>query len=677
MKLLVRNHGLWLVVLATGLCAIYLPGLSNQLVFDDLFLLRDGLLRERYGELLPLKQRLLSYGSFVWVEAVWGEGWWKQRVVNLVLHLLTALALYGFIRDLLRHVRWPQDVADDPASEASIRAALQVGVLLFAFNPVAVYAVSYLIQRSIVSATLFTVLALWSFLRGLTSRNTKWFVLAVFAYVIALLCKEYALMAPAVAFAIYVFVERPAPRKLCAFLLATGVLIGAMIALLLKVYGEIIGVPFDEFSRIYIDQLTALDPGIMDKAWPLSMLNQAALFFFYGLLWIVPVVSWMSIDLRPPFPVSWSSWPHLLGAIGFLSLAICAFVLLVRSSGVGRFVGVCLLMPMLLFATEFSTVWIQDPFVLYRSYLWAIALPGLFVVVFVGLRPGLVLAVGIVVSALFAGLAFERSSSLQSRVSVWSDAAAKTDLFDSPSAVGRWRPFLNLGGHYLELGMPEAAITAFSKALELGERRGEADYSIGVAMQMMGDVRSAVLAFEAAESKGLTRLGALYVNRGEVRFALGRLQEAASDFDTALGMRLDENTRMHALRKGAEVSLAIGDYSRARERYAELLVRQPDDYEVRLGDALAQAALGKGEQALAELDALLLMAPNPSAHYGRAIALHQLGELEEAMKAVNSAIRLQPDNSSFLVFRDRLIQAVRSGLSATATTGSDELEASR
>ncbi len=74
----------WLPIVALALAAIYLPGLGNSLVFDDASL--TGTLFEQYAALLPLKVRTLSYGSFVWVQALLGEGWWKQRLVNLLIH---------------------------------------------------------------------------------------------------------------------------------------------------------------------------------------------------------------------------------------------------------------------------------------------------------------------------------------------------------------------------------------------------------------------------------------------------------------------------------------------------------------------------------------------------------------------------------------------------------------
>jgi hypothetical protein len=99
------------------------------------------------------------------------------------------------------------------------------------------------------------------------------------------------------------------------------------------------------------------------------VLNQSWLFFHYGVRWFLPVAEWMSINLRPPFPVTWG-FPHVLGIVGYLAVLAGGAFLLLRHRDWRAIVGLALLLPALLFGTEFTTVWVQDPFVLYRSYLW-------------------------------------------------------------------------------------------------------------------------------------------------------------------------------------------------------------------------------------------------------------------------------------------------------------------
>src|SRR5262249_59397870 len=103
-------------------------------------------------------------------------------------------ALWAFYREILRHVAAPAGEGEPAPYWCSPALGLAIG--FFAINPVAVYGVGYLIQRSILLATLFTVLALWLFARGLR-RGKPWIhVLAVASYVLALLSKEHAVLAP-------------------------------------------------------------------------------------------------------------------------------------------------------------------------------------------------------------------------------------------------------------------------------------------------------------------------------------------------------------------------------------------------------------------------------------------------------------------------------------------------
>jgi 4-amino-4-deoxy-L-arabinose transferase-like glycosyltransferase len=193
-----------------------------------------------------------------------------------------------------------------------------------------VYAVAYLIQRSILLATFFTVVALWLFALGL--RTGKWWLhlLAAISYALAVLSKEHAVLAPLAAVPVYIVVARPSRMRLAMVAVATATLIGAAGALLWARFGYIIGTPFDEFSRAYLAQLAALNPDAPRHAWPLSIINQCWLFFQYGLRWFFPVGDWMSISIRPPFPVTWMSFPQILGVPLYLAVIAVGFRLIVR-----------------------------------------------------------------------------------------------------------------------------------------------------------------------------------------------------------------------------------------------------------------------------------------------------------------------------------------------------------
>lgn len=647
-----KSFGIWAVLILAGLCAIYLPGLDNELVFDDQ-ILSNGYVWEHYGSLAEIRQRMLSYGSFVWLEALFGDGWWKQRLFNLALHFAVILSLYAFLRTLLVHMDWPEELRGEAHFAQSRTAALQVGLALFAFNPVAVYAVAYLIQRSILGATLFVVLACLFFVKGLIASRPPWHVAALASYVLALLCKEHALMAPALAIPLYIFVKRPDWRKIVLIVGGTSALVAAVVATLLTVYGRIIGVPFDELSVIYVEQLKALEPDIEARAWPLSVLNQSALFFYYGFLWFVPNIQWMSVDLRPAFPLSLASWPQLAGAFAYVALLVAAIWLVLKRSGPASLAGLCLLMPALLFATEFATVWIQDPFVLYRSYLWAIAMPGLVVLLLTGLRPGTIYALGVVVAVGFGTLAFERVLSFKDTLSVWSDAVEKVDLAAADNAVGRWRPYLNRGSHYLERAIPDLAYRDFARADALGELQGTASFNMGVSLQLMGKHREALDALRLAEQRGFRDAG-VYYHRAQSEQALGQFGAAVEDYSHALAQTTDDEMIEHVRSKRAEVALRAGAYELAREDYEALVALEPGDYRSRLGLAMAFVGLRDGAAALPHFDALLAEKAHPSVHYGRALALRLLRREGDALAEIDRAIALDPQNPVYRNLRSHI-----------------------
>src|SRR5258706_8206495 len=151
----------------------------------------------------------------------------------------------------------------------------------------------------------------------------------------------------------------------------------------------------------------------------------------------------MSIKMRPPFPVSWASFPQVLGIAGYAAVVAGGFYLLLRFRDWRALLGVSILMPALLFATEFATVWVQDPFVIYRSYLWAIGVPGIVFVLLQGTPPRILLVAGLGVGSLLCWQALDRVLSMSTPVRAYGDAIRK--LADDSKAEGRRFPDTHRG----------------------------------------------------------------------------------------------------------------------------------------------------------------------------------------------------------------------------------------
>ncbi|MBF9264418.1 tetratricopeptide repeat protein [Paracidovorax cattleyae] len=650
------------IAVVAAVLAIYLPGWDHALLFDDLAL-TDGTIFGSYGNLLAFKQRLLSYGSFVWVDGLAGAGWWKQRLVNIVLHLGTVAALHALVRDLLTHTRFPEEFEAQPHFAASRIAAVRVGVALFAVNPMAVYAVAYLVQRSIVMATFFAVLACWCFVRGLSGRGAAWYAGAVVAYAAAVLSKEHAVMVAAMAVPLYVHVRRPAWRTVAGIAGISALLVAVAAAVLFGVYGEFIGKVFDQRSIDLTRQLELLGPGITQRMYPLSILNEAALFFAYGFLWFVPNVMWMSVDLRPPFPLSFIAFPQVLGLLGYAALWVAAAWAVLRRRGVLSLAGVALLFPLLLYVTEFATVWVQDPFVLYRSYLWAVGVPILIAIALTGFKPRAIYMLGAMVGLVFALLAFERSASLRDDYAAWSDAAEKIDLKAPANAVGRWRPFLNLGAYHLDRGSVAEAQKAFATAEALGALRGAARFNMGVALQQQKKHTEAISAFDDAEKQGFKDLQ-LYYHRGESEFALGRYAEAYAQFDQGLrtelpGLSSAEMDRIRQLMhlRRAESAIGANRFNDAIKDFNALLTASPSNPRLLLGLGMAHVGRGDMREAVALFDQLIARAPNAAAYYGRAMAYRGARQYAASLKDLDQAIRLDPRNPQYAQIRAEVAAA--------------------
>ena len=629
------------IAIAGGIAVLYSFGINNQLVLDDARL-TDGTVFGQYGSLLQFKARLLSYNSFVWIQNIFGEGWWKQRIFNVVLHISTASALYALVLDLLQRTQWEESTRNSPHFSSSLRAAAGVGVALWAFNPVAVYAVAYLIQRSILMATLFVALSCLSYVRGLVTGQMRWHLAAMVCYVLAVASKEYAVTTILLTVPLFVFIKRPTFKQVVVVAVAAGLVLIAVGAMLFKIYGAIVGSVFDETSRAFAVQLALLQPGIGQRLYPLSVINQASLFFQYGLMWLVPYVGWMSIDIRPSFPLSLWSW-HMVGAVGWVGTIALGAWLVIRRSDVWGLVGLCLLIPCLLFVTEFATVWLQDPFVLYRSYLWAIGIPVLFALPLVNAPRGKVHAVAVMVIMLFAALSFERINSMQTATVTWADANSKIDRQAPANAVGRWRPVLNLGAEYQDKGNYSEALRLFSQSEALGEPLGAARFNMGVSLQQLKQDSQALDNFAQAEAKGFTA-AALYYQRGESQYALRRFADAYESFTKALQRPQAAEAEQFTRLRQAEAAVASQKYDSAIASYHTLTQQAPDNQRYKVG--LSMALVGKKDYAaaLAILNPTIAQRPTGAAFYARALTYFYLGNRAASAQDLELAMRAEPNN---------------------------------
>jgi tetratricopeptide (TPR) repeat protein len=223
-----------------------------------------------------------------------------------------------------------------------------------------------------------------------------------------------------------------------------------------------IGVAYEpDFEVVSAQIARAGAPVALDSPWLESAVTQAGLFFRYLALWIFPDTGAMSIDLRTDFAGAWSPVVALLAVAGFAGYGVLGLYLL-RREGMARVAGFGLLFPWILFLTEFATIRFQEPFVLYRSYLWA---PGLMVVLACGLArvPGRVaIALGLAVLPLLFYQSHHRLRTFSTSLALWEDAVAKLPRQAVP---GGSRTLYNLGREYLYNDRADQAIAVAERCL--------------------------------------------------------------------------------------------------------------------------------------------------------------------------------------------------------------------
>lgn len=440
-----------LLLLLVGL--VYLPFINNPLVFDDVTFFKYPITNFADAS-FDFTFRWFSYTTFGVTWVFFGENPPAFRVQNLLLHGMNVLLLLLVLR------LWISLFVAEPVRRKMAVWGAWAGALVFACHPLAVYGTGYLIERSILMATMFTLVMHLAYFRGLMKGDKRYAALAVAAYFLAVFSKEHSLMAPAILLPL-TWVLRAQNKLSTRTLLATwaGFAVTGLIVVM-RTKG-ILGQTYEMDAAALFGQEEML------KGLPmlhlLSVLTQAGLFFKYCLLMLMPNPAWMSIDMREPFILSWRDWTSWIGLIGFVGYGIFALSCLLRG---GRFalLGLALIYPWLFYMTEFSTIRVQEIFVLYRSYLW---LPGymlLLPLLLSAMPDKKIMLAGFVAAILLVPLAWNRLWVFADNYRLWDDAV---QLLHGENRQGAQRAYYNRGYAVAIKGDWPSAIEDYKRSLQI------------------------------------------------------------------------------------------------------------------------------------------------------------------------------------------------------------------
>jgi protein O-mannosyl-transferase len=182
-------NGLLLIGVGT---LVYFNGFEGSFVFDDLLYLntkQQSLWQAMFtGD--NASRPLIGFTLYL-NYAISGHDDWSYHLLNLLVHLLASLCLYGIVRRTLLSDKLRQRFGKRSANLALVIA------LLWMVHPLQTQSVTYMIQRCESVMGLFYLLTLYCVIRSFDSgRKTVWYVCAIGACIGGMLSKQVMVTAP-------------------------------------------------------------------------------------------------------------------------------------------------------------------------------------------------------------------------------------------------------------------------------------------------------------------------------------------------------------------------------------------------------------------------------------------------------------------------------------------------
>lgn len=470
-----------LVIAAIAVIA-YAPSLSVPFQFDD-YARISGNRHLHGGEWIAATgqlggARVLPAATLVFNFWLSGEDTQSYHVVNLALHLAATAAVFWLSWLLAATPRVEAAGATDRIVLGAAAAAF------FACHPLQTQAVTYIIQRSTVMATVFYVGCVSAYLAGRlaqrggrTSVARRWFAVAVVSAAAALLSKENAVTLPLA----LILVELACfGRKQVGQLIKVGLFVAPFLAL--PILWKIVDwrtrhpeAPSGGLVRQLFEATFAQGADVSGALSPLHyLLTQMLVVPRYLRLLVFPVGLNVDHDVRVAAGLDAGVIAGALLLSSLLALGVWA-LRRVPVAGVG------ILWSFVALSVESSVIPIHDVMMEHRMYL---AMPGPALLFAAGVtylhrrsrRSALTLLVG--ATALLAVMTFERNRVWQSALSLWSDAAAK-----SPNKA---RVHVNAGVAHHGLDELDEAIRHYCRALELDPKIALAADNIEIALEQQG-----------------------------------------------------------------------------------------------------------------------------------------------------------------------------------------------
>lgn len=552
---------------------------------------------------------------------------WSYHVFNILVHLGVVLMLYRLVLLTGKGIVVPN------TSPPAFRRMAFFAAALFAVHPLGTQTVTYISSRSSGLATLFYLITMELFFRGLLKKRDSENKLTASS----LLCfggAGFSLLLGGSSKLIIITI--PAMMFLYHFYFFSGQSFVAWLKRLAPVL-ILVGTPlFGVIAWRMMSPEGILPTGKTYMTGAQYLLTQTQVIpFEYFKKMLLPINQ--SIDVDFPLITSWADWRNYSG-IAVLSLYV---LITIRASRSQPWIAFGLAWMGITILPTSSFVPLHDVAVEHRTYLplvgFCIAVSGLLENGLQWVRnvsPGRevwLLRFAMLVVVLMAALLVNRNQVWQSDVSLWADAKKKAPRFI--------RPYSNLGEAYDKLGNYEKAIGEFKAALEINP-----NYTF--ALNNLGNVYGKLKQFELAKGY-FERVVKLDPNYAPAFYNLGRAYQALNQRGDALqSYRRAFELKPYfeeALYNFSMLAIQAGQPDQAVETLQKYIEYYPGNYQGYFGLGNAYLLLRRFDEAIVQFRKTGEIKPNyPLAFINLALAQLQSGKIDEAIITYNDLLKKSP-----------------------------------
>jgi protein O-mannosyl-transferase len=608
-------------LLVVAVSAAYANSFHGPFIFDDVVSIAGNQSIRHLGSLQVLAAppdavtttgRPIVNLSLAINYAIGGLAVESYHVVNLAIHVLVALVLFGLVR---RTLRLP--TLSGRYGAASTGLALAVA-LLWAVHPLQTESVTYVVQRAESMGGLFYLLTLYCLLRGATCvRGRVWYVAMFCSCALGMATKEVMVSAPLVAvlydgtFLSGSFKDGLRRRwRWWLALAATWALLALVVGLSSSRGGSAgfgLGMTVWQYARTqfgfiihYLRLVFWPTPLVLDYGYPMA--RGAAEIVPYALaVFLLVAATAAALALRP-------KW-------GFLG--VCFFAILSPSSSIVPLVG--------------QTAAEHRMYLPLAAVVVLVVLAAYLAVDKLGLRASRMGVLIPVVAVLLGWGTHQRNKVYQSELAIWEDTVVNCPLND--------RAYFSRADVYRKRGQLAAAIQDYDKTIALNPRFIKAYIGRGNAYSSQGRHEEAIKDYDRA-LRFKPNFPDVHNGRGGVYGSRGQYDAAIEEFDKAI--ELDPEfaeayyNRANAHEGKGQIDAAIQDYDRA-------LALRPDYVEAYCSRGRAHDSKGQYDAAIQDYDKAIGLRPDFAEAYNNRGSAHEAkGHVDRAIQDYNRSIELLP-----------------------------------